>query len=115
MILIVLRFSIVHTERTASATTRQVTAAAAARPNAGSNDNARDYRIRIEINAAHIWPLLAPQYSVSEKTAVSFFLGKTILHELIVSVQKCQSYMLCLLTNQRHSMQLNVSKVEPTG
>lgn len=113
--MIVLRFSIVHTERTASATTRQVTSAATARPKAGSDDNARDYRIRIEINAAQIWPLLAPQYSVSEKTAVSFSLGKTILHELIVSVQNGWSYMLCLLTNQRHSMQLNVSKVKLRG
>ena len=101
---IVLRFYIVRSERTAAAVTRQVTG--------GEDDNPRDYRIRIEINAAHIWPLLAPQYSVSEKTAVSFFLGKTILHELIVSVHDGWSYMLCLLTSQLHSMQLNVSKVK---
>lgn len=108
MMRIVLRFSIVPSQRTAAATTRQVTGP-------GPDDNPRDFRIRIEINAAHIWPLLAPQYSVSEKTAVTFFLAKTILHELIVSAQNGWSQMHCLLTTQLHSMQLNVSKVNLGG
>jgi hypothetical protein len=43
--------------------------------------------IRIDLNAAYIWPLLAPHYSISEKTAVSFFVGNEILHELAVSIQ----------------------------
>lgn len=41
--------------------------------------------LRIVVDASNIWPLLVPEYSVSEKTSVSFYVAKLILHELAVS------------------------------
>lgn len=48
-------------------------------------DDPKKWAIRIDLNAAYFWPLLVQQYSVSEKTAISFALADLILHELAVS------------------------------
>lgn len=65
-----------HTSRVGTAATTRVK---------WDKDEPEIWAIRIDINAAYIWPLLTQQYSVSEKTAVSFHLVKLILHELAVS------------------------------
>jgi hypothetical protein len=39
-------------------------------------------RIRIEVAAEMLWPLLSPHYTSAEKLTCSFSVAKTILHEI---------------------------------
>ncbi|KAI0905467.1 hypothetical protein F4823DRAFT_566721 [Ustulina deusta] len=47
----------------------------------GLRNEGSKHTIRIQLAAEAIWPLLAPQYSKSEKMACSFGIANTLLHE----------------------------------
>lgn len=50
----------------------------------GLRNEGSKHTIRIQLAAEAIWPLLAPQYSKSEKMACSFGIANTLLHEFAV-------------------------------
>ncbi|KAL2284815.1 hypothetical protein FJTKL_08644 [Diaporthe vaccinii] len=78
-----LKFSIARSDsRTSSASTRI----------GGFEPHNRS--IRIVLNANNIWPLLVPDYSVSEKISVSFFVAKLILHELAHAARNALDYIV---------------------